>query len=89
MSSFPVMTNIFSVNSANSLKHLGKSPLTETETDKSVLYRIVWSCSYCIDTLTPLGTVVILSVSFSVSGNEPLDNRQRMDLQYDDENTTV
>ena len=78
-----------SVNSGNSVNNLGKTPLTETETDKNALYRIVWRCSYCIDTLTPLGTVAILSVSFSVSGNEPLDNRQRMDVQDDDENTTV
>ena len=61
----------------------------QTTTDKNLLYRIVWRCSYCIDTLTPLGTVAILSISFSVSVNELLDNRQRMDLQDDDENTTV
>ena len=45
----------------------GPLTLTETETDKNGLYEIVWRCSYCTETLIPLGTVAILSVSVSVN----------------------
>ena len=41
--------------------------MTETETDKNGFYRIVFRCSYRTETLMPLSTVAILSVSASVS----------------------
>ena len=34
---------------------------------KNGFFIIVWRCSYCIETLIPLGTVAILLVSVSVS----------------------
>ena len=52
---------------------MGAFKLTETDTDKKGLYRIMWTCSYT-ETLVLLGTVAIVSVPVlvSVSVNEPL-----------------
>ena len=33
------------------MNHKGVFMLTESETDKNGLYRIVWRCSYCTETL--------------------------------------
>ena len=40
---------------------------TDTDTEKNGSYRIVWRCSYYMETALPLGTVTVLSPSVSVS----------------------
>ena len=49
-----------------SLHIKGTFTLTEIESDKNVLYRIMWRCSYCTETPVQLATVTALSVSISV-----------------------